>query len=82
MKLKKSICKQLLVCMRMTIGMGVKPLFVSYANHYSFVYRTTIGLSANDYFTEPFPQQLHAPAYEAITLSAALKRGSPSEIPC
>jgi len=61
MKLKKSICKQLLVCMRMTIGMGVKPLFVSYANHYSFVYRTTIGLSANDYCTKPYPQQLHAP---------------------
>ena len=66
--------------MRMTIGMGVKPLFVSYANHYSFVHRTTIGLSANDYFTEPFPQQLHAPAYEVITLSAALKRGSSSKI--
>ena len=33
-KLKKSICKRLLLCMRMTIGMGVKPLFVSYANHY------------------------------------------------
>lgn len=55
MKLKKSICKRLLVCMRMTIGMGVKPLFVSYANHYSFVHRTTIGLSANDYCTEPYP---------------------------
>ena len=66
MKLKKSICKRLLVCMRMTIGMGVKPLFVSYANHYSFVHRTTIGLSANDYWTETYPQQLHAPAYEAI----------------
>ena len=79
MKLKKSIYKQLLVRMRMTIGMGVKPLFVSYANHYSFVHRTTIGLSANDYCTEPFSQQLHAPAYEAITLSAALKRGSSSE---
>lgn len=39
----------------MTIGMGVKPLFVSYANHYSFVHRTTIGLSANDYCTEPYP---------------------------
>ena len=61
MKLKKSICKRLLVCMRMTIGMGVKPLFVSYANHYSFVHRTTIGLSANDYCTEPYPQQLHVP---------------------
>ena len=55
MKLKKSIYKQLLVRMRMTIGMGVKPLFVSYANHYSFVHRTTIGLSANDYCTEPYP---------------------------
>ena len=42
MKLKKSIYKQLLVRMRMTIGMGVKPLFVSYANHYSFRMQTTI----------------------------------------
>lgn len=64
----------------MTIGMGVKPLFVSYANHYSFVYRTTIGLSANDYCSETYPQQLHVPAYKVITLSAALKRGSSSEI--
>lgn len=61
MKLKKSICKRLLVCMRMTIGMGVKPLFVSYANHYSFVHRTTIGLSANDYCTEPYPNSFAPP---------------------
>ena len=79
MKLKKLIRKQLLVRMRMTIGMGCKRLLVSYANHYSFVHRTTIGLSANDYCTEPYPQQLHAPAYEVITLSAALKRGGSSE---
>ena len=65
--------------MRMTIGMGVKPLFVSYADHYSFVHRTTIGLSANDYYSEPYPQELHASAYEVITLSAALKRGGSSE---
>ena len=44
-----------------------------------FVHRTTIGLSANDYCTEPYLQQLHAPAYEVITLSAALKRGGSSE---
>ena len=61
MKLKKSIHKQLLVRMRMTIGMGYKRLLVSYANHYSFVRRTTIGLSANDYCTEPYPRLLHAP---------------------
>ena len=60
-KLKKSICKRPLVCMRMTIGMGVKPLFVSYANHYSFVHRTTIGLSANDYCTEPYPNSFTPP---------------------
>ena len=67
--MKKSIRKRLLVCMRMTIGMGVKPLFVSYANHYSFAHQTTIGLSANDYCTEPCPQQLHASAYEAVPLA-------------
>ena len=68
MKLKKSIRKRLLVRIRMTIGMGCKRLLVSYANHYSFVRQTTIGLSANDYCTEPYPQQLHAPTYEAIPL--------------
>ena len=64
--------------MRMTIGMGVKPLFVSYANHYSFVHRTTIGLSANNYCTEPYPQQLHAP----ITKPSPFHKLSKGKLKC
>ena len=54
MKLKRSSHKQLLVCIRTTIGLRGKQLFVSYANNYSFVPQTTIEADANDYcFTSP-----------------------------
>ena len=69
------------VDLQTTTGLHAEDYWYGGQTTIRFVHQTTIGLSANDYFTEPFPQQLHAPAYEAITLSAALKRGSSSEIP-
>lgn len=60
----------------MTIGMGVKPLFVSYANHYSFVHRTTIGLSANDYCTEPYPNSVTPP----LTKQSSVHKLSKEEV--
>ena len=54
MKLKRSSHKQLLVCIRTTIGLRGKQLFVSYANNYSFAPQTTIEADTNNYcFTSP-----------------------------
>ena len=56
--------------------MGVKPLFVSYANHYSFALGTTTGLSANDYYFYSRIQLLHATSSEKYGLymdAAALR---------
>ena len=46
----RSIHKQLLICIRTTIGVWGKQLVVPHANHYSFALETTTGLSANDYY--------------------------------
>ena len=58
----RSIRKRLLLCIRTTIGVGVKQLVVPHANHYSFALRTTTGLSANNYYFyfHSRPQLLHA----------------------
>ena len=57
MKLKRSSHKQLLVCIRTTIGLRGKQLFVSYTNNYSFVPQTTIEPDANDYYFTPPPRE-------------------------
>ena len=56
----RSIRKRLLLCIRTTIGVGVKQLVVPHANHYSFALGTTTGLSANDYYFHSRLQLLHA----------------------
>lgn len=56
-----------------TIRFVCKPLFVRISNHYWF--------ECERLLHRALPQQLRAPAYKVITLSAALKRGSSSEIP-
>lgn len=45
--------KRVVVCIRTTIGSGIKQLFVSYANNYWFVHETNSGLMANDYCFRP-----------------------------
>ena len=57
MKLKRSSHKQLLVCIRTTIGLRCKQLFVSYANNYSFVPQTTIEADTNNYCFTPPPRE-------------------------
>ena len=56
----RSIRKRLLLCIRTTIGVGIKQLVVPHANHYSFALGTTTGLSANDYYFHSRLQLLHA----------------------
>lgn len=56
----RSIHKQLLICIRTTIGVGSKRLVVPYANHYSFALETTTGLSTNDYYFHSRLQLFHA----------------------
>ena len=56
----RSIHKQLLICIRTTIGGGGKQLVVPHANHYSFALETTTGLSANYYYFHSRLQLLHA----------------------
>ena len=56
-----------------TIRFVCKPLLVRTSNHYWF--------ECERLLHRALPQQLRSPAYEVITLSAALKRGSSSEIP-
>ena len=60
----RSIRKQLLLCIRTTIGGGGKQLVVPYANHYSFALGTTTGLSANDYYFHSRLQLRHATSSE------------------
>ena len=60
----RSIRKRLLLCIRTTIGVGVKQLVVPYANHYSFALGTTTGLSANDYYFHSRLQLRHATSSE------------------
>lgn len=70
------ICKQLLLCIRTTIGGGGKQLVVPYTNHYSFALETTTGLSANDYYFHSRLQLFHATSSEKYGLhmdSAALR---------
>ena len=72
------ICKQLLLCIRTTIGGGGKQLVVPYTNHYSFALETTTGLSANDYYFyfHSRLQLIHATSSEKYGLhmdSAALR---------
>ena len=60
----RSIHKQLLICIRTTIGVGSKRLVVPHANHYSFALETTTGLSANDYYFHSRLQLRHATSSE------------------
>ena len=64
----RSIRKQLLLCIRTTIGVWVKQLVVPYANHYSFALGTTTGLSANDYYFHSRLQLLHVTSSEKYGL--------------
>ena len=64
----RSIRKRLLLCIRTTIGIGVKQLVVPHANHYSFALETTTGLSANDYYFHSRLQLLHATSSEEYGL--------------
>ena len=70
------IRKRLLLCIRTTIGVGIKQLVVPYANHYSFALGTTTGLSANDYYFRSRLQLRHATSSEKYGLyvdAAALR---------
>lgn len=72
----RSIRKQLLLCIRTTIGGGGKQLVVPYTNHYSFALETTTGLSTNDYYFHSRLQLFHATSSEKYGLhmdSAALR---------
>ena len=72
MKLKRSIHEQLLVCIRTTIDLRGKQLFVSYANNYSFVPQTTIEPDANDYYSPPTSSR-------SMIYTPSLKQGKPCE---
>ena len=64
----RSIRKQLLICIRTTIGGGGNQLVVPYANHYSFALETTTDLSANNYYFHSRLQLLHAASSEEYGL--------------
>ena len=64
----RSIRKQLLLCIRTTIGGGGKQLVVPHANHYSFALETTTDLRANDYYFHSRLQLLHATSSEQYGL--------------
>ena len=64
----RSIHKQLLICIRTTIGVGSKRLVIPHANHYSFALGITTGLRANDYYFHSRLQQLHATSSEKYGL--------------
>lgn len=76
----RSIRKQLLLCIRTTIGGGGKQLVVPYANHYSFALGTTTGLSANDYYFHSRLQLRHATSSEknGLYMDAAALRNDTS----
>lgn len=72
----RSIRKQLLLCIRTTIGVWVKQLVVPYANHYSSALGTTTVSSANEYYFHSRLQLLHATSSEKYGLymdAAALR---------
>ena len=76
----RSIRKRLLLCIRTTIGIGVKQLVVPHANHYSFALGTTTGLSANDYYFHSRLQLLHAtsPGKACLHMDATALRNDTS----